>query len=301
MTTYSKPPLNVDDQIKLLISRGLVIKDQNFAKHILSNISYYRLSNYFYHYWEDKITHKFYSGVTLEDVVEVYNFDKEIREVCFKAIEVIEISMRAKLSLFLSQKYSSNWFCNENLAENKENFNKIIGEIKDLSHNTKEQFVRDHFAKYKDEYLPSWKLMEITSLGLLSRIYGNIKSSLSEKKAIAKSLALPNHLFLVGWLKSISNIRNICAHHSRLWDKTLSTPIKIPHKLNKLWISQKTQINVKNNKLYIALCCIKYLLNNIEPNNVFADDVVKIIEKYPNIDLAKMNFPEGWQEDKFWK
>jgi len=233
--------------------------------------------------------------------VDVYNFDKEIREICFKAIEVIEISMRAKLSLFLSQKYGSTWFCNEDLAENEENFNKIISEIKDLSQNTKEQFVRDHFAKYDDEYLPSWKLTEITSLGLLSRIYGNIKNSLDEKKAIAKSLALPNHLFLAGWLKSISNIRNICAHHSRLWDKALSTPIKIPHKLNKLWISQNMQVNVKNNKLYIALCCIKYLLNNIKPNNDFAEHLAKTIEKYPNINFAKMNFPEDWREDKFWK
>ena len=297
---YSKPPLNVDNQIKLLISRGLIIKDYDFAKRILSNISYYRLSNYFYNFWEDKINHIFYKNTTLEDIVNTYDFDKELRAVCFKAIEVIEISIRAKLSLFLSPKYGAYWFRNNDISQNQENFEKITIEIEALSKQNKEQFIKEHFAKYDDKHLPSWKLLEITSFGLLSRMYGNIKNSISEKKAIAKSVAIPNHLILVSWLKSISNIRNICAHHSRLWDKTLSTPIMIPNKLSNTWISSEAIADIKNNKLYIALCCIKYLLNNIQPDNNFANNIIKIIKKYPDIDLVKMNFPQNLEIEKFW-
>lgn len=301
MTKYSKPSLSVDDQIALLTQRGLIIKNPDFAKHTLSNISYYRLSSYFYNFWEDKTNHNFYKNITFEEVVNTYNFDKELRAICFKAIETIEISIRTKLSLFLSPKYGAYWFCNENIVHDKISFSKITSEINDLSKQKNEQFIKEHFSKYSDEYLPSWKLLEITSFGLLSRMYGNIKNSAGEKKAIAKSLAVPNHIFLVSWLKSISAIRNICAHHSRLWDKTLSTPVAIPDKIiNAPWISAKMAVSVKNNKLFIALCCIRYLLNNIQPNNQFAEDISRIIKKYPNIDLEKMNFPQDWQKESLW-
>ncbi len=230
MVKYPKPPLTLENQIKLLSSRGLIISDNDFAKRILSNISYYRLSNYFFNFWENKIDHIFYKNTKLEEIVDAYNFDRELRGICFRAIETIEISLRTKLSLFLSPKYGVYWFCDKNISQDKGSFRKIVDELNVISKQTKEQFIKEHFSKYDDQYLPSWKLIEITSFGLLSRIYGNIGNSIAEKKAIAKSLAIPNHLILASWLKAISNIRNICAHHSRLMVfLTSPTPLKLHH------------------------------------------------------------------------
>jgi abortive infection bacteriophage resistance protein len=249
VTTYQKPALTIDEQIALLKSRGLIIDDVSFAKHILSNISYYRLSNYFYNFWEDKNTHQFLPQTNLETIVKIYNFDSELRALCFKAIEAIEISIRAKLSIFFALKYSVYWFIDKNIAEDEQRFARITQDVEVLIRQNKEQFVRAHLDKYYDSSLPSWKLLEISSFGLLSRIYGNVKNSLPQKKALARSLGLPNHLFLESWLKAISNVRNICAHHSRLWDKKLST---IPKKLN-IWLG-----DIDLSKIYINLCCIKF-------------------------------------------
>ena len=170
-----------------------------------------------------------------------------------------------------------------------------------LNQKIKEQFIKDHFKKYGDQYPPSWKLLEITSFGLLSRLYGNISPSVKEKKAIARSLGLPNHEFLESWLKSISYIRNICAHHSRLWDKKLSTPL-IPNNLNGKWLSNSSLTNPKRDSLYINLCCIKYLVDNIKPDNDFGSEVLRLLKSYKqDVDLDKMYFPKSWDQDDLWK
>ena len=302
MTKYLKPPLNLEDQINLLKSRGLIINDPIFAKHILSNISYYRLSSYFYNFWEDKPGHKFFESSRFESIVNIYNFDSELRTICFKAIEVIEVSVRAKLSVFLSHNYGPYWFDNENIIINKINHAENIKSIQDLlNQKIKEQFIKEHFKKYSDDsYPPSWKLLEITSFGLLSRLYGNISPSIKEKKAIARSVGLPNHEFLESWLKSISFIRNICAHHSRLWDKKLSTPL-IPHNLKGKWLSKINLTNLKRDGLYINLCCIKYLVDNINPKNNFGSEILGLLENYKHdADLDKMFFPRNWDKDELW-
>ena len=162
--------------------------------------------------------------------------------------------------------------------------------IKDLlSQKTKEQFIKDHFKKYSDPYPPSWKLLEITSFGLLSRLYGNISSSVKEKKAIARSLGLPNHEFLESWLKSIA------------WDKKLSTPL-IPDNLKGKWISKANLTNIKRDGLYINLCCIKSLVDNIKSDNDFGSGILLLLEKYKkDVDLDKMHFPKSWNKDELWK
>jgi len=302
MTKYLKPHLTLEDQINLLVSRGLVIDDTTFAKHILSNISYYRLSSYFYNFWEDKSGHKFFGSTKFERIVNIYNFDSELRAICFKAIELIEVSIRTKLSLFLSHNHGPYWFENDNIIINKTSHADNIKSIQDLlNQKIKEQFIKDHFKKYSDRYPPSWKLLEITSFGLLSRLYGNISPSVKEKKAIARSLGLPNHEFLESWLKSIAYIRNICAHHSRLWDKKLSTPL-IPNNLKGTWLSNVSLTNLKRDGLYINLCCIKYLVDSIKPDNDFGSEVLGLLESYKqDVDLDKMHFPKSWDQDDLWK
>ncbi len=302
MTKYLKPSLTLEDQINLLVSRGLIIEDPIFAKHILSNISYYRLSSYFYNFWEDKSGHKFFESTKFERIVNIYNFDSELRTICFKAIEIIEVSIRAKLSVFLSQNHGPYWFDDDNIVINKISHADNIKSIQDLlNQKIKEQFIKDHFKKYSDQYPPSWKLLEIISFGLLSRLYGNINPSVKEKKAIARSLGLPNHEFLESWLKSIAFIRNICAHHSRLWDKKLSTPL-IPNNLKGKWLSNASLTNLKRDGLYINLCCIKYLVDNIKPRNDFGSEILQLLENYKHeIDLNKMHFPNNWDKDDLWK
>lgn len=91
---YNKQPLTVDEQIAQLIERGLSISDSNLASHFLSHISYYRLAGY---WWpmqsEPKEDHVFKPGSKFEDVISLYNFDRELRIIIFDAIEKIEISL----------------------------------------------------------------------------------------------------------------------------------------------------------------------------------------------------------------
>ncbi len=92
--SYSKPALTVDEQIKLLQSRNLHIESIEKARHILSQISYYRLSGYFYPLLEDKEKHKFKSGASFNTAFSLYCFDRELRSLVINELEKIEVSFR---------------------------------------------------------------------------------------------------------------------------------------------------------------------------------------------------------------
>ena len=74
MIPYPKPPLKYDDQIKLLISRGLIIADPENAKSFLSQVNYYRFSAYCLPFETSR--HQFMSHVTFEDIKSLYEFDR---------------------------------------------------------------------------------------------------------------------------------------------------------------------------------------------------------------------------------
>ncbi len=298
---FTKPPLSIDAQIHKLRSRGLVIKNDEFARSCLSRFSYYRLSGYWWSFQSDKINHLFKPNSKFETVVNLYYFDSELRALLFDAIEKIEISLRCKLTYHVSQEFDAWWFEDpNNFMDVSEHTNslRLIG--KELSR-TKEDFIKKHKLKYFSDTRmpPSWKTLEVVSMGTLSRLYGNLKLSCKSKNHIANSFSLPNHTYLHSWFQSISLIRNICAHHGRLWNKRLTDPPKLPPKPKEAWI-KKMPKGREYHSLYIRLCCIKYLLNTTIPSNNFTYRLYSLLKKYPNIDIRALGMPEGWYNEPLW-
>ena len=102
---------------------------------------------------------------------------------------------------------------------------------------------------------------------------------------------------MVSWLHAITYIRNICAHHSRLWNKILGIRPIIPRRMVNPFVSIPS---TSNNKVYYVLCMITYLLDIINPNNTFRDKLRDLFVEYPNIDVVAMGFPRNWQNEPFW-
>src|SRR5215469_10687296 len=96
--SYSKPPLSVPDQIKLLKTRGLQIPDEKRASRYLQNISYYHLSGYMYPFLADKKQHQYKPNSSFDDIINLYRFDRELRILIFTAIEKIEVAIRAQIT-----------------------------------------------------------------------------------------------------------------------------------------------------------------------------------------------------------
>lgn len=120
---FDKPALDVDKQIELLKSRGLIINNIDFAKNILSNITYYRLSAYMKYFQVDDT---FKRNVTFEDIVDLYNFDKDLKSVIFENIRIIEISLRAKICLHMCSNYGAHWFYDINNYKSRWDYEKTL-------------------------------------------------------------------------------------------------------------------------------------------------------------------------------
>lgn len=145
---------------------------------------------------------------------------------------------------------------------------------------SKDIFIKSHKTKHKKDDLrfpPSWKTLELTSFGALSKIYGNLKNDVISKDIIAKELGLVNHTYLPSWLQSLAQIRNYCAHHSRLWNKNLPGRPKLLPKPPFSWIAELPE-EKELHMLYIHLCCMKYLLNIIQLQNNLKFQLIGLLE-----------------------
>ena len=115
---YDKQPINVDEQVALLQNRGLVIEDIATAKLQLRNISYFRIASYLRYMEEDRQFHHYKLGSTFEQAIDLYLFDKELRQLIFKAIQDIEISLRTKMIQIFSMEHGAFWFMDASLFKN---------------------------------------------------------------------------------------------------------------------------------------------------------------------------------------
>jgi abortive infection bacteriophage resistance protein len=299
---FDKNATSISQQIEILKTRGLNIKDDDFAEHQLSNISYYRLGEYWYVMQDDKVNHTFKPNSKFEDVMALYNFDRELRFLLFDVIERIEISLRTKLIYHLSHEFDPWWFQNFELFDDSRALVKTLSGLEEELERTKETTIKNHNKKHKDDkrFPPAWKSLEQTSFGSLSKLYGNLKNNIKSKDFIAQEFGAVNHTYLPSWLQSITQIRNYCAHHSRLWNKNLPSTLKLLPKPPFKWIS-----NVPNQNdfqyLYIHLCIMKYMLNVIEPENQFTTRLKTLFEKYPNVDPNALGMKPNWEEEQLWK
>jgi abortive infection bacteriophage resistance protein len=294
---YDKPALTFDKQIELLESRGLTVNDKARAANYLSNISYYRLSAYMLPL---KVpgTNEFQSGATFDDVLDLYLFDREYRLLIFDAIERVEIAFRTQMSYQLAHDGGGPfWYEDRNHFRDANRWREQLENIDTEVNRAKEVFKDHFFQKYdENERMPIWMTSEVLSFGLLSKIYRNLKMS-DGKKRIARQFGIGNPMVLESWMQSITYVRNICAHHSRLWNRILTVrPVYLERPTN-LWITNEPD----NQKAYYFTCCVLYLLRSINPKTRFASHLRTLLGRYPKTKLESMGFPDTWERDEFWK
>ncbi len=296
---YSKEAYTIQQHIEQLKQRGLLVEDA-MAEHYLSHVSYYRLAGYWWPMQADKEKHIFKPNSKFEDVISLYNFDAELRILLFDVIEKIEISLRTKLIYHLSLEYGPWWFQDTTLFSDTQALVQTLASMQEEIERSKDIFIKEHKRKYKDDlrFPPSWKSLELTSFGALSKLYGNLKNDIKAKDTIAAEFGAVNHTFLPSWLQSIAQIRNYCAHHSRLWNKNLPGTPKMLPKPPKPWVKD---MPVDTQKLYLHLCIMRYLLNIIAPGNVFHIKLDSLMERYPSVDPEALGFKPNWQNEALWK
>lgn len=294
---YNKRPLTIEEQIIRLREQGMIITDEEFAKKILSEISYFRLAAYWRPMEEDKTTHCFKPDSTLENAVDLYLFDNELRTLVFNAIQTIEIALRTRIIQQFCEIYGAFWFMDMPLGDNQHRFLENLSALDREIQRSKDDFIKDHFRKYdKPEFPPAWKTLELATFGTLSKLYYNFGDK-KVKKQVARSFNLPQHEVLESWMRSLAVLRNHCAHHSRLWNRNLTVLPMMSVRLRGKWIDNT---GVESNKLYASLCCIAYWLDSMELGGDFKNGLRNLLSLHQNVDVTAMGFPENWSEEPLW-
>jgi len=294
---YLKQPLTVQEHIELLKLRGLHINNEERATRYLQNISYYHLSGYMYPFLIDKKQHLYKPNSSFDDIINLYCFDRELRVLIFSTIEKIEIAIRAQITNnFAVETKNPFWYTEINNfsfpAKHKDFLNNISFYVK----RSTDVFIKHFYDTYNEPYPPVWMVLEVLSMGKLSILYQITKRSVP-RKAIAKYFGVKEPI-MANWLHTLVYIRNICAHHARLWNKSLRIPIKLPKVTDRTWLISP---NLSNDKMYVVLAVIAYFLDIITPKNTFRNKFKELIVKYPNVDVTAMGFPKDWKNDLFWR
>ncbi len=295
MAHYTDKPLSFTQQITLLKSNGLTFIDEPKALHTLQQISYFRLKSYMMPLMSDKVRHIFKSGVTFEQAYSLYKFDSRLRKLIAGELEKLEVSIRTQMAYILSDEVDIYWFADSANFVSAPRHTALIGSLKsELDRSDDDQILRFK-QMYSDVFPPSWMTMEVTSFGSLSMLYKLLKPSLTKRK-IANFYGVSDSVF-ESWLHSIVYVRNICAHHSRLWNKTLRIQPLFPRKVSNTFISTP----VRNDRLYYVLCIIQYLLLTVNPNTTFSTRLKALLAEFPSVDVRAMGFPTDWDKEALWK
>lgn len=295
---YNKPPLTPEQQADLLLSRGLRgISKPDLVKK-LESVSYYRLRGYTYPY-QDASTSIFLANANWDHIWSDYLMDSRLRSVLFESIGHIEIAFRTQLELAMSAGYGSRWYEKDSFFFNKTRHTRDLSELSGDWARSDEDFKRHYEEKYDPDLMPpAWMIFETSTFGLVSKFYDNIDSSLPEKAVVARFFGFSKAAVpvLVSWMRHLTNLRNICAHHSRLYIKTNIVKPKFPRKIDGDWVTSWPD----SGKIYASVCIVKKLLDACSIEYDFVSELKKIMRSVRVEQLESMGFPNDWDKEKLF-
>jgi len=302
--TFEKPPLSIDDQLDRLSSRGVIIQDKGTARHYLSYISYYRFCGYAIEFEGELVDgeKQYRKGTTFEQILDCYVFDRKLRLLVIDAIERIEIAIRTVMINELALKCNSaHWYLDKNLFLPKFRHDDLIQSIKketqykvpdgSVQDKKRERFIKHYYDKYQTPELPAvWMVAEVLPLGSWSMIFANLIDR-ENQKLICRHFGI-NYKVMTSWLHALTYLRNLCAHHSKLWNRNFT--------LKPLIANDYSQQLKKNSRFSAQAAILKIFLDVISPGSGWAKHLRALISDHPDIDIRKMGFFEGWERDIFW-
>ena len=298
---YNKLPYSYDEQASNLLSKGLLSDKQELLDR-LKRVSYFRLNAYFYPF-KDKTTRNFKYPISLDKIWKHYTFDRQLRLIVLDAVERVEVAIRSQLLHIFAHRYGTFGYLQvENLpfinSYSEDGYKNWISSLKNETVRSREDFIRHFRNRYGDTHdlPPVWTLAEIMSYGDMLRFFNGVENNIRQE--IAAEYKVSDKV-LASWLKAIGAVRNICAHHGRLFNKRLGVKPLIPYK-NRYprWYDPFT---IDKSKIVSVLTILNYMLDIVAPTSSWSQRFVKLMDDYRDVPQQWMGFPDDWQEHEMWK
>lgn len=316
---YNKQPLSIDDQVQRLQDRGMRIDDAARAKRYLTNIGYYRLSAYWLPFEPCCQTgqsrlHQFQPGTTFDQVLSLYIFDRKLRLLVMEAIERIEISVRTHWAHALAMRHGSHAHLQASLFNSPRDHASDIARMAKELKGSRETFIKHYMDHYDDPFLPPiWAVVETLSFGSLSRWFEATKDN-SAKSVLARDLGMPSVDITQGVLHALTLVRNICAHHGRLWNRQFIVRLPIIKSLRSQIVIKTTtnkygsQHEQSANQIYNYLLVMAHMMRHISPNSSWRHRLKEHIQAGPQPyhedhrpHQKVMGFPKDWENMEIWR
>ncbi len=323
---FTKPFLDVRQQVAILTSRGMSITDLAKAHSCLARIGYYRLSAYWYPFRKsvavvDPITGQqktqvlddFKPGTQFPDILDLYVFDKKLRLLVLDALERVEIALRTDIALLLGKRsptaHRNPGLLHGNFAKRVDQqsrttlHQKWLGRIDESFARSKEDFVVHFKSKYENQDLPIWISVELWDFGSLSHFYSGL--TMNDRATISQRYGVTSLGVFETWLRCLNDIRNICAHHARLWNRPRPSQPKLPA------IGELPELDHLHSlppgalaRLYPGLAILQVLLKVINPTSSWSkrlEEHVATLPQTPVIELTSAGFPPDWRTLPLWR
>lgn len=285
-----KPPLSYHDQVeRLKTQHALIIDDEQSAQDILSHVNYYRLSAYGIGLKRKENLEHYLPGVSLDYLYRLYRFDSHLRNILIPIIEYLEIELRTKIAYHLAMTYGAEGFLESANFTNKTNgkgekiYDNTIKKWKfEIEKHSKTPCVAHHKKMYGGHF-PVWVAIEFFSFGMLSSLF-----SVMEKQD-QESVAAQYHTdacHLKSWILSLREIRNHCAHYSRIYNMPLQYTPKL----------YKEHKKYHKERLFSVLLVIHRMTYGTNEWNNFHVSLLALLEQYPEANHGFMGFPSEWQQ-----
>jgi len=322
--SYNRPWKSFEEQLALLKSRGIVVSDEAKAIDYLERIGYYRLSGYWYPFREivfrkeesGKISYQrldnFVTGTQFQDAVKLYVFDKKLRLLAMDALERIEVAIRTDIAHLLGERDT---FAYQNPALFNTRFVEVKHGLSESKHQqwlskfeasvgrSKEEFVKHYRQKYGLP-LPIWVAVETWDFGMFSILYSGMQYK--DQQVIALKFGISEPKVFTSWLRSLNYIRNICAHHSRLWNRNVVDQPKLSKAGEVLELDYFRGKQDLIARPFLVFCIMQHLLNQICPNSHWSERFKQLVNEFPKISAGgicagNIGLIEGWEHWSMWQ
>ena len=282
----------IEEQMEILRSRGLSIADEEKAKDFLLHNNYYRVSGYSLTLRKNDV---FSKNATFQNIVDIYDFDHEFRHILLKYIEIIEVTFKSIYAYEFTKIHGATGYLDSSLFTNLTRHKEILSKSESqkkmrLPH---EAYLK-HFVGDLKQGVPLWAYVDLLTIADISFLYSISESQI--KKAVASGFSLTmskNDLILGQFMHSMTIIRNLCAHGSRLYNRLFEQKPSLNKKELNL-LCRKPDGTIDNAHLYGFILIMKRLLNSDDFSSM-KHEMESISDKYPFVRMSYYGFRNDWK------
>lgn len=306
--TYDKVATTVEEQMSRLLERGMTCEDHDRMRAFLKTVGYYRLSAYWLPLERPPVDGQtrskvFRTGVTFEQVIDTYIFDRKLRLAMMEGIERVEIAVRSRWTNRMTLAYGPHAHMDPTHfrcpIRHAERLVKLAREVAG-SH----EVMIEHYRKTYDRprLPPLWAATETMTISDLSKWLGETRNP-AIQSAVARDLGLPARELLLGGLELFALIRNICAHHGRLWNRRFVKRLPFIRRLKDDIILEpegETGREQPSNLIYNPMVVLLHLLHHQNTDSGFPLRLKTLVETVGDHERALMGFPADWRTRPAW-